>query len=147
MKQNFTPLKLTAAALLCCGLLLNQAARAESKPFASFSSSIGDEEDPKEKKPAKAKKTKVKTTTFASRNNDAVKIYPDIIKREMHVVAKENKGKEINFFVFDVQGALVQQYKMKAKDHYRVTGLKKGTYIYRVFSGDEETATGQFDIR
>ncbi|MBL7748275.1 MAG: T9SS type A sorting domain-containing protein [Chitinophagaceae bacterium] len=138
-------MKLTAAAIISCCLLVNQAAHAEAKPYSNFTLSSGDEEDPKEKKPAK--KTKEKAARFVSLNNDAVKIYPDIIKREMHVVAKDNKGKEITFFVFDVQGTLVQQYQMKAKDHYRVSGLKKGTYIYRVFSGDEETATGKFDIR
>jgi hypothetical protein len=142
MKQNFTPLKSITVAFLSCCLLLNNA-HAEGKPLRNFS--LEKNEDPKEKKPSK--KAKTKTAAFASMNNTAVKIYPDIIKREMHVVAKENDGKEITFFVFDVQGTLIQQYKMKAKDHYRVAGLKKGTYIYRVFSGDEETATGKFEIR
>ena len=35
----------------------------------------------------------------------------------MHVVAKDNEGKEIDFFVFDLKGTLVQNYKMKAGDH------------------------------
>ena len=84
---------------------------------------------------------------FAKAEVKPVKIYPDIIKREMHVVAKDNDGKELNFFVFDISGNLMQQYKMKARDHYRISGLKKGIYIYRVFAGDEETATGKFEIR
>ncbi|MBK7181464.1 MAG: T9SS type A sorting domain-containing protein [Bacteroidetes bacterium] len=63
------------------------------------------------------------------------------------MVAKENDGREIDFFVFDVEGTLVQHYKMKEKDHYRIAGLSRGTYVYRVFSGDEETATGKFEIR
>ena len=101
---------------------------------------------PAEDEPAKKNKMKAKSS-FASLNNSAVKIYPDAVKRDMHVVAKENDGKEIDFFVFDLQGTLVQNYKMKAKDHYRLTGLSRGTYVYRVFSGDEETATGKFEIR
>ena len=140
MKPTFTNLKFIATAFFGCCFFAN-GAKAEGKPFFSFS--FIENEEPKEKKPAK----KTKTAAFASRNNDAVKIYPDIIKRDMHVVAKENEGKEITFFVFDVQGTLLQQRKMKAKDHYRVTGLKKGVYIYRIFSGDEETATGKFEIR
>lgn len=145
MKKTLTTIKVAAAIFLCSSLFIIKSVRAEGKPAGSFNYSVKNEEEPKDKKPAK--KTKVKTNAFASRNNDAVKIYPDIIKREMHVVAKENKGKEISFFVFDLQGTLLHQYKMKAKDHYRVTGLKKGVYIYRVFSGDEETATGKFEIR
>jgi hypothetical protein len=36
---------------------------------------------------------------------------------------------------------------MKDKDHYKISGLARGTYVYRVFSGDEETAAGDFQIR
>lgn len=143
MKTTILTPKTIAAAFMACCLLLNKASGAEGKPFSVIK--LTGEEDPKEKKADKKEKTNA--TFFAPRNNDAVRIYPDIIKREMHVVAKDNEGKEISFFVFDVQGTLMQQYKMKAKDHYRVSGLKKGIYIYRVFSGDEETATGKFEIR
>jgi hypothetical protein len=65
----------------------------------------------------------------------------------MHVVAKENEGKEIDFFVFDLEGTLMQHYKMENGDHEKLTALKRGKYIYRVFSGDEETATGEIEIR
>jgi hypothetical protein len=83
----------------------------------------------------------------SSRNNHAVKIYPDVLKRVMHVVAKENNTKEIDFFVFDLQGTLIQHYKMEAGDHERLVSLKRGKYVYHVFAGDEETASGQFEVR
>lgn len=86
-------------------------------------------------------------SNYSSRNNHAVKIYPDVIKKAMHVVAKENDGKEIDFFVFDLQGTLLKHYKMDEGDREKITGLKRGKYIYHVFCGDEETATGKFDIR
>ncbi len=142
MKLNFTVLK-TAVFLSLSFVLLNQAAKAKGKPFTKFD--LNSIIDPEEKKPAK--KSADKKAAFAPMNNSTVKIYPDIIKREMHVVAKENDGNEISFFVFDVQGTLMQQYKMKPKDHYRIAGLKKGIYIYRVFNGDQEAATGKFEIR
>lgn len=129
---------------LCSGLLLVQPASAIGKPFKKFSAGIN---LPEEDKPAKKNKSKSKTKAFASLNNSSVKIYPDVIKRDMHVVAKDNDGREIDFFVFDVEGTLVQHYKMKAKDHHKISGLARGTYQYRVFSGDEETAAGNFEIR
>lgn len=101
-------------------------------------------EDPKEKE---AKPTPALKAT-ASRNNSSVKIYPDIFKRVMHVVAKDdNYGKGLDFFVFDLEGTLVEHYKMKSGDHEKITGLKRGKYVFRVFAGDEETASGNFDIR
>jgi hypothetical protein len=96
-------------------------------------------DDPKEKK--EAKKAKVSS----SRNNSSVKIYPDILKRVMHVIAKDRY--DIDFFVFDLEGTIVKHYKMKSGDHQKITDLARGKYVFSVFSGDEETAAGNFDIR
>ena len=103
-----------------------------------------------EKKPAaKAVREERKTPkkTPSSRNNNAVKIYPDIIKKAMHVVAKENDGKEIDFFVFDPEGTLMKHYRMNDGEHKKIDGLVRGKYVYHVFCGDEETAAGKFEIR
>jgi hypothetical protein len=144
MKPTFT--KKTLKAILAFGistsLFYGQPVAAAGKPFKSYSLPA---DDPDEDKPAKKNKSKAKT--FASLNNSSVKIYPDVIKREMHVVAKDNDGKEVDFFVFDTEGNLKHHYKMKPKDHNKMTGLARGKYVYRVFSGDEETATGNFEIR
>jgi hypothetical protein len=97
--------------------------------------------------PLKKEKSKAKERAFTSLNNQSVRIFPDAWKPNMHVVAKNNKGKSIDFYVFDLEGTLLQNYKMKAKDHFKITGLARGTYVYRVFCGDEETAAGKFSIR
>ena len=132
MKLKFTLLSATCILLL---LLILQ-------PFTSFAKSgEGDEDkDGGDRKTAKAH-------TQTSRNNNSVKIYPDALKRVMHVIAKENDGKEIDFFVFDLEGTLLKHYKMNDGDHKKISGLGRGKYIYHVFCGDEETATGKFDIR
>lgn len=93
------------------------------------------------------KKTGEKSRTRSSRKNHAIKIYPDVWKRVMHVVAKESNAQEIDFFVFDLQGTLIQHYKMDAGDHEKLVDLKRGKYVYHVFAGDEETASGQFEVR
>lgn len=95
-----------------------------------------------EKNPAKKSRS-----TISSRNNNAVKIYPDALRRSMHVVAKENDGKEIDFFVFDLEGTLMKHYRMQNGDKEKIDGLEKGKYVYSVFAGDEETAAGEFEIR
>ena len=148
MKSNSTPQKTPHSlkaifALGICGSLLmappSFASGGSARKFPVSNTGPGEDEP--------AKKTKSKTRSFAFRNNSSVKLYPDVVKRDMHVVAKDNDGKEIDFFVFDLQGTLVKNYKMKAKDHYRISGLARGLYVYRVFSGDTETASGKFEIR
>jgi hypothetical protein len=112
------------------------------QPYASVAND-GRKEGHKEKKEVK-KETKVS----ASRNNNSVRIYPDIVKRVMHVVAKEdNDGKGIDFFVFSLEGTLIHHYKMRAGDHEKLADLERGKYVFRVFSGDEETASGNFEMR
>ena len=143
MKLKFTQKNLKAILTLgfSTGVFFTQPLFAIENPAKSVT---GINRNPGEEEPAK-KKTKAKA--FASLNNNSVKIYPDALKRDMHVVAKNNDGKVIDFFVFDLQGTLVQNYKMKAKEHNLITGLARGTYVYRVFNGDEETAAGKFEIR
>lgn len=145
MKLNSTSKQIArlVALSLSASVLFAQAALAEVKPVKNFTATVNNEEEEPAKKKSKTKAQK----NFGSLNNSSVKISPDILKREMHVVAKDNDGKLVDFFVFDIQGTLIQNYKMKAKDHYRIAGLARGTYIYRVFCGDEETAAGKFDIR
>jgi hypothetical protein len=110
----------------------------------NVSSATGiDDEDPRSKKEIKNVKAKVSS----SRNNSSVRIYPDILKRVMHVVAKENDGVDIDFFVFDLEGTIVKHYKMKSGEHQKIADLERGKYVFSVFSGDEETANGNFDIR
>lgn len=132
MKQKFT---LLAATCVLFSLL--------AMPF----SSMADETKPGGEGNENGKEAKKAAKTHSSRNNNAVKIYPDVFKRTMHVVAKENDGKEIDFFVFDLEGTLLKHYKMENGDHKKMADLERGKYVYHVFTGDEESATGEFEIR
>jgi hypothetical protein len=89
--------------------------------------------------------TTEKARTRPSRKEREVKIYPDIIKKTMHVKNVENS--EVDFFVFDLEGTLMVHYKMNEKDHKRITGLEKGTYTYQVFKNDEMSESGKIIIK
>ena len=134
MNPKFT---LSLAGCICFSLLAIQ-------PYSSIAA---EKKEPATVEIKEEEKPAGNTRLSSSRNNNAVKIYPAIIKKAMHVVAKENEGKEIDFFVFDLEGTLLKHYKMNDGDHKKITGLERGKYIYHVFCGDEETATGKFDIR
>lgn len=127
---------------ICSSLLMSQTMMAAEITGSEKKATLFEED-----KPAKKEKEKTKTKSYSSLNNPSLKIYPDALKREMHVVAKVNDGKEIDFFVFDLQGTLLHNYKMQPKDHNKISGLPRGKYVYRAFCGDEETAAGQFEIR
>ena len=125
---------------MSAGLLMGHPATA--KTTAATKTEAG--KKPSEEEPVKKQKN---NTAVSSRNNSVVKIYPDVFKRTMHVIAKENDEREMDFFVFDLNGTIIQHFKLKEKDHIRINGLARGKYIYRVFAGDEESANGNFEIR
>lgn len=137
--------------LLLLGFCLLGAAplssHAEDSTLRSSAPAPRPEEEPAAKAAAKKEKKNAHYRRFHSRNNEAVKIYPDMVKRDMHVVAKDLGEEAADFYVFDVQGTLVLQLKLKSRDHERISGLARGKYLFRVFQGDLETATGEFEIR
>jgi len=89
--------------------------------------------------------TAEKNKTRLSKKEREVKIYPDIIKKTMHVKSMENS--EVDFFVFDPQGTLMVHYRMNERDHKRINGLEKGTYTYQVFKKDEMSESGKIIIK
>lgn len=96
-----------------------------------------------EKKPLNKNTNKIKQNL----NNESVRIYPDILKRTMHVVAKERETKEFDFIVFDMKDTLVLNQKMKTGSHERISGLARGSYSFHVFDGYIETTSGVFEIK
>src|SRR5215510_6490981 len=68
------------------------------------------------------------TSTDARKKNREVKIYPDMLKKAMHVKNTENT--DIDFFVFDDEGTILVHYKMNEKEHKKINGLEKGIYTY-----------------
>ena len=89
--------------------------------------------------------TTEKAKTRPSKKEREVKIYPDIIKKTMHVKNIENS--EVDFFIFDDQGTLLVHYKMNEKEHKTISGLEKGTYTYQVFKKDEMSESGKIIIK
>ena len=140
--KPFLTVRSLAGMVILTGLLIAEPAFASGKAYRK---PITVSNSPEEEIPAK--KEKGKSRNFTSLNNSAVKIHPAAVKREMHVVAKENDRVEVDFFVFDLQGTIIQHYKMKPKSHYKLSGLRKGKYSFSVFQGDAETASGKFEIR
>lgn len=91
------------------------------------------------------KKPSKKERSF--KNQNVVKVYPDVLKKMVHVVAKPGIEKEIEFMVFDINGNMVLDYKMKAGEKRSISELKKGSYMYHVFAEDEYLTTGKIVFR
>jgi hypothetical protein len=85
-------------------------------------------------------------TGKTSRKERYVKIYPDIVKRVMHIKSVETQP--LDFFVFDTEGTLKMHYKMKDGERKKkISGLERGMYVYQVFKDDEMTEAGRITIK
>jgi len=83
--------------------------------------------------------------TYFNKKERAVKIYPDMIKRVMHV--KSIEVTPLDLFVFDLDGTLIKHFKMIEGDHRKIAGLVRGEYVYQVFKGDEMSESGKLKIK
>lgn len=83
-----------------------------------------------------------KNTSYKVRS---VKIYPDAFHRFMHV--KNLMEKPLEFFVFDHAGTMMIHFRMVEKEHKKITGLERSTYIYQVFEQDEMIESGKMTIK
>lgn len=83
-----------------------------------------------------------KKTSGKSRD---VRIYPDMLKKTMHIKNLENS--EVDFFVFDNEGTIMVHYKMNEYEHKKIDGLDRGTYVYQVFKKDEMSESGKIIIK
>ena len=130
----FIPKMITAVCLSVCLTFLIPA-------YASTNPETPDvmtEKDPGRKNVASKSKQTLKIAS--------VKIYPGRLKKIIHGVAKENEEKEFDFYVFDRQGTLMVNNKMKAGNHIKIAGLPRGYYSYHVYSGEEETVSGNSSV-
>ena len=64
----------------------------------------------------------------------------------MRVVVKDIADQTIDFYVFDLEGTMVINYKLRSREKKIITTLEKGAYTYNAFSGDEETDFGKLII-
>lgn len=124
---------------LCVCFATTGTSAKEISPKTHFNAGIFDDD----KKPAR----KSKPVKRSSAVEVSVKLIPDIFKKSFHLVTRSDSDKEMNFYVFDVEGNLVMNYKTKAGDKKTISGLEKGNYVYRVFCDDAEVASGKLQFR
>lgn len=81
------------------------------------------------------------------KNESVVRVVPDAFKKSVHITAKPTNERAIDFLVFDINGNMVADYKMKAGEKRTLNELKKGSYMYHVFAEDEYLASGKIEFR
>ncbi len=76
-----------------------------------------------------------------------VRIYPNPSRGTVYISSNNNSDKELQFYVFDLEGTMMHNITLKAKRKKIITGLKKGIYMYDVFKDDESIERGKIVVK
>jgi len=77
-----------------------------------------------------------------------VRIYPNPSPNgTVYISSNHNSDKEIQFYVFDLEGTMMHNITLNAKGKKTITGLRKGVYMYDVFSDDESIERGKIIVK
>ena len=76
-----------------------------------------------------------------------ISIYPDANQKVVFFSVRGEEGKVYQLYVFDIEGRLVKHVESRNKQTTVVKGIRKGSYVFEVFSDDKRIGNGQIAIR
>ncbi|GAC1417794.1 MAG: hypothetical protein NVS1B13_09290 [Flavisolibacter sp.] len=76
----------------------------------------------------------------------AIKLYPNP-SYDGKISISTTKTDTLHFYIFDLEGTLINQTLLTSNEEKIVTNLSKGTYIYDVFENDESIEEGKILVR
>lgn len=76
-----------------------------------------------------------------------IRLYPNANHQVLFFNASGEEGKVYQLFLFDLEGKLVKQANIRNKETTVLNNMRKGNYLYEVFSDDERLENGQVIVR
>jgi len=83
---------------------------------------------------------------FKKDKKNLVKIVHNPETNSIRVAVKDLGGQTLDFYVFDLEGTMVVNCKLRSKEKKLINDLRKGAYTYNAFAGDEEVDFGKIVI-
>jgi hypothetical protein len=77
---------------------------------------------------------------------EVIKLYPNPSFDGKITVSTTNSD-TLHFYIFDLEGTLINQTILTSKEEKTITNLSKGTYIYDVFEKDESVEEGKIIVK
>lgn len=77
-----------------------------------------------------------------------IKIYTDPTTNGTLCVSLLNeKNQDLQFYMFDLEGKLIDNFFLKTKTIKKIDQLRKGIYMYDVFKNDESIERGSVELK
>ena len=91
-------------------------------------------------KPAK------KASSKRMERKETIRLYPNP-SYDGTITISTNLKDTLHFYIFDLEGTLINQTILTSKEKKTVTNLNKGTYMYDVFQNDESIEEGKLIVK
>jgi hypothetical protein len=76
-----------------------------------------------------------------------IKLYPDARQQVLFFSATGDEGKVYQLYLFDMDGRLVSQTRIRSRETTVLTNISEGNFLFEVFTDDERIENGQLTVR
>jgi len=76
-----------------------------------------------------------------------IKLYPDARQQVLFFSANGEEGKVYQLYLFDMDGRLVSQTRIRSRETTVLTNISEGNFLFEVFTDDERIENGQLTVR
>lgn len=76
-----------------------------------------------------------------------IRLYPDARQQVLFFSAIGEEGKVYQLFLFDMDGRLVSQTRIRNRETTVLTNISEGNFLFEVFTDDERIENGQLTVR
>ena len=76
-----------------------------------------------------------------------IKLYPDARQQVLFFSATGEEGKIYQLYLFDMDGRLVSQTRIRNRETTGLTNISEGNFLFEVFTDDERIENGSLTIK
>jgi len=76
-----------------------------------------------------------------------IRLYPDARQQVLFFSANGEDGKVYQLYLFDMDGRLVNQTRIRNRETTVLTNISEGNFLFEVFTDDERIENGSLTVR
>ena len=89
----------------------------------------------------------IQVSKSQSSKKNKVRLYPDVRQQVLFFSAGGEDRKVYQLYLFDMDGRLVNQASIRARETTVLTNISEGNYLFEVFTDDERIENGHLAVR
>ncbi len=89
----------------------------------------------------------IQVSKSQSSKKHKIRLYPDARQQVLFFSANGEDGKVYQLFLFDMDGRLVSQTRIRNRETTVLTNISEGNFLFEVFTDDERIENGQLTVR